>query len=158
MSKSFQRVSITVVGPQQDRNSHDRRELSVEVELRVDDRHWGETRYYLWSSATRLSAGWGEPIGPFVEVPVYTRSIDLPFAEAAVKQLKAYQRYVQRLPVQPRTLEELVLTIGTMHGIKMATLLTAPDSYTRMDVQEWTSVAHAAWVAQEAFDRLALPD
>jgi hypothetical protein len=90
---------------------------------------------------------------PAVQVPVYGRGIDLPEAEKVVKNLKALYRYIDKLPVRPRNLGELVATIGAMHNARTVHLATAPDSHTRMDWEE-TNIDRAARVAQRAYEGL----
>jgi hypothetical protein len=158
MPKAPHKVVVTVVGPQQDEMDTDRRRMSVEVEIQhKEDRHWSSdyTTYRIdaWASRNRYGEGWFQPVMPKVEVPVYGRSISQEQAEKVVKDLKALFRYIDKLPVRPRNLEEMVTTLGAMHNIKNIHLATAPDSHTRMDHQE-TNIQRAARVAQMAYDRL----
>lgn len=157
--KRFEKVSVSLVGPcLEDYGSigpGDTRHVAVEIALKPEGALWSgdEVEYQLdareWpGEAPTIRYGMAN----------YGRILDLATAERAVKRLKTLGAYIRRLPVPPRTLNELVTVVMSHHGVRpmdMVEVLAYQDHRTRPHLRDSISREQALRLVEKAAEELA---
>ena len=151
------KVLAKLVGPYIPRYSSDSRHMSLSLYITPSkegfDSEKAEFLLRGHSSQNYGGKGWGDPILWELDFEGSGDGLDLRRAQQAVKHLTAVRRYIEKLPVKPQTIHDLVLVLGKMYRVGQVELIhwSTPDG-SRED--SFTSINRVAWLAQQAFDNL----
>ena len=151
------KVMAKLVGPYQPRYSSDTRMMSLNLYITPTTNSFesdkAEFLVRAHSSKGYDGKGWGDPLLWGLEFEGSGDGLDLRRAQQAVKHLTAVNRYIDKLPVRPQTIRDLVLVLGKLYRVDIVELIHwgTPDGG-RDD--SFTNISRVAHLAQEAFDNL----
>ncbi|MDZ4263802.1 MAG: hypothetical protein U1B30_15905 [Pseudomonadota bacterium] len=98
--------------------------------------------------------GWGEPLLRELEMEGDSSGIGLRKAEHIVKHLTAVNRYIEKLPVRPQTISDIVLVLGKVYRFGEVELLRWKHPDSGLEDDGYTNIHRLAYLAQGAFDNL----
>lgn len=163
MPKEPYRTEVFILGPGPgDYGSlgtvHDERRLKVEVEIKQEEHSSmfrGTLRYTLqaYTHYSNAAGRWGDPFQRWPEAGVIGQSIGLEEAQQLVRDLKAYQRYIDKLPIKPDSLDSHVAAMLKFHGCLTVKYGWAPDSHTKITWQD-VSPQRACYLVKEKLAEL----
>jgi hypothetical protein len=110
------------------------------------------------SSLSSSTGKWSEPYLSALECNGTGSSISLEDAQQVVKHLTAVRKYTDKLPVPPRSLQDLVMVLAKLYHFSQVDLFLSKNHKSQAEQHEGTSIHRLAYLAQGAFDNLQVKE